>query len=600
MKKILFFIPMLRVILITTTICFTVIASAQQSVAINTDGTNADNSALLDIKSNSKGILIPRLTAAEKTAISSPATGLLIYQTNTSAGFYYYNGSSWTPLTSAAQGPLTGWATTGNTGTDSTINFIGTTDDQPLIGKVNGEQVFRFSPSMPVTTVGYQAGKVNTGNYNTFFGYQAGLSNTSGTENHFNGYQSGLSNTIGKQNYFSGMNSGKANTTGNWNHFEGFEAGRSNISGGHNYFSGYEAGFNNTTSHFNQFIGYLAGYSNTSGTQNHFVGYYAGRSNITGNYNFFEGYSAGAANTSGTQNHFTGYNAGTNNTSGQLNYFSGYNSGSANTTGNWNQFEGFEAGKSNINGGHNYFSGFQAGYSNTTAHFNQFMGYQSGYANATGTQNLFIGYNAGRYNASGNQNVGVGSYALTTNTLGSNNTAIGYDADVSSDFLFNATAIGSNALVNASNKVVIGNTNVSSIGGYANWSNFSDARFKHNVKENVPGLSFITKLRPITYTLDVDGINDFNSKDLPADKKLKTLNSEKKNEVFTGFMAQEVEEVAKSLGYNFSGVDKPQDASKQTYALRYSDFVVPLVKAIQEQQKQIDELKKMIELLSKK
>ena len=141
---------------------------------------------------------------------------------------------------------------------------------------------------------------------------------------------------------------------------------------------------------------------------------------------------------------------------------------------------------------------------------------------------------------------------------------------------------------------------ISSIGGYASWSNFSDGRFKRNVKEDVPGLSFITKLRPITYTFDVDGINEFNSKDLPADKKIQTLNAEKKNEIYTGFMAQEVEQLANSLGYKFSGVDKPQDASKQTYALRYSDFVVPLVKAIQEQQKQIDELKKMVEQLTKK
>lgn len=591
---------MKKFFLLLKTVFIISIAYSQQGVAITTDGTNPDNSAMLDIKSNAKGLLIPRLTAAQKIAIVSPATGLLVYQIDGTAGFYYFNGSAWTPVSSAAAGPLTGWATTGNAGTDSAINFIGTTDNQPLIGKANGEQVFRFSPSMPVTIVGYQAGKVNIGNYNTFFGFQAGVANTSGTENHFNGYQSGLSNTIGKQNYFSGVNSGKANTTGNWNHFEGFEAGKSNISGGHNYFSGYEAGFSNTAAHFNQFIGYQAGFSNTFGTENHFVGYYAGRSNITGNYNFFEGYFAGASNTSGTENHFTGYNAGKNNTTGQLNYFSGYNSGSANTTGNWNQFEGFEAGKSNISGGHNFFSGFQAGYTNTTAHFNQFMGYQCGYANATGTQNLFIGYNAGRYNASGNQNVSVGSYSLTTNTAGSNNTAIGYDADVSSDFLFNATAIGSNALVNASNKVVIGNTNVTSIGGYANWSNFSDGRFKRNVKEDVPGLAFINKLRPVTYTLDVDAINDFNSKDLPADKKLQTVNAEKKNEIFTGFMAQEVEQVAKSLGYDFSGVDKPKDAGKQTYALRYSDFVVPLVKAVQEQQKMIDELKKEIEELKKK
>ena len=46
------------------------------------------------------------------------------------------------------------------------------------------------------------------------------------------------------------------------------------------------------------------------------------------------------------------------------------------------------------------------------------------------------------------------------------------------------------------------------------------------------------------------------------------------------------------IGYNFSGVDKPKDASKQTYALRYSDFVVPMVKAMQEQQQQIEDLKK--------
>ncbi|HET6769079.1 MAG TPA: tail fiber domain-containing protein, partial [Chitinophagaceae bacterium] len=143
------------------------------------------------------------------------------------------------------------------------------------------------------------------------------------------------------------------------------------------------------------------------------------------------------------------------------------------------------------------------------------------------------------------------------------------------------------------------NSSITSIGGFANWSNFSDGRFKRNVKEDVPGLAFITKLHPVTYTLDVDAINDFTSKDLPADKKLQTVNPEKKNEIFTGFMAQEVEQVANSLGYNFSGIDKPKDADKQTYALRYSDFVVPLVKAVQEQQKMIDELKKEIEELKK-
>jgi len=164
----------------------------------------------------------------------------------------------------------------------------------------------------------------------------------------------------------------------------------------------------------------------------------------------------------------------------------------------------------------------------------------------------------------------------------------------------NATALGANAIVNASNKVVLGNTNVTSIGGYANWSNFSDGRFKRNIKEDVPGLAFIEKLRPVTYTLDIEAINTFNTKDMDRDSITLTANPEKKNEIVTGFIAQEVEQAAQSLGYDFSGVDKPQDIDKQTYALRYGEFVVPLVKAIQEQQAQIELLQQKIIALEQK
>lgn len=73
-----------------------------QSVAINTTGTTANNSAMLDIASTSKGMLIPRMTAAQKTAIAIPATGLLIYQTDGSAGFYYYSGTAWMQLSNTS------------------------------------------------------------------------------------------------------------------------------------------------------------------------------------------------------------------------------------------------------------------------------------------------------------------------------------------------------------------------------------------------------------------------------------------------------------------------------------------------------------------
>lgn len=78
---------------------FLVIKNAvAQSVAINTTGAVANNSALLDVSSISKGLLIPRMTAAEKTAIVTPATSLLIYQTDNPQGFYYYDGAAWVQL----------------------------------------------------------------------------------------------------------------------------------------------------------------------------------------------------------------------------------------------------------------------------------------------------------------------------------------------------------------------------------------------------------------------------------------------------------------------------------------------------------------------
>jgi hypothetical protein len=63
-----------------------------------------------------------------------------------------------------------------------------------------------------------------------------------------------------------------------------------------------------------------------------------------------------------------------------------------------------------------------------------------------------------------------------------------------------------------------------------------------------------------------------------------------------GFVAQDVEKAAKEIGYDFSGVDKAKSET-DLYGLRYSEFVVPMVKAIQEQQAQIELLKKQNEAL---
>ncbi len=68
-------------------------------VAVNTDNSAADPAAMMDVKSNSLGLLTPRMSAGERTAIITPATGLIVYQTDQTPGFYYYNGAGWDRLT---------------------------------------------------------------------------------------------------------------------------------------------------------------------------------------------------------------------------------------------------------------------------------------------------------------------------------------------------------------------------------------------------------------------------------------------------------------------------------------------------------------------
>jgi len=105
--------------------------------------TSPDSSAILEIKADNKGILLPKITAAQKTAIVSPATGLIIYQTDGVAGFWYYNGSAWVTINSA------GWKLTGDSGITSS-NFLGTTDNKDLVVATSDTERIRVSSSQNV------------------------------------------------------------------------------------------------------------------------------------------------------------------------------------------------------------------------------------------------------------------------------------------------------------------------------------------------------------------------------------------------------------------------------------------------------------------
>jgi hypothetical protein len=284
------------------------------------------------------------------------------------------------------------------------------------------------------------------------------------------------------------------------------------------------------------------------------------------------------------------------NTTGNGNIAFGAETLADNETGNYNIAIGYQALNRNTDGEYNIAIGYEALNKNTTGKYNTANGYQALNKNMTGNYNVANGYQALNKNTTGNYNVANGFQSLYNITTGSYNTAIGYETGSTTSNFTNTTNIGNGAKAATSNQVRIGNANVTSIGGYVGWTNISDARIKRNIRHNVPGLAFINLLQPVTYNLDLDA----------ADKIVNAGNEESNNDpaqalsqeeikaraakqelIYSGFLAQDVEAAAQSIGYDFSGVDA-SGSENDLYGLRYAEFVVPLVKAVQELSEQSD------------
>jgi trimeric autotransporter adhesin len=300
---------------------------------------------------------------------------------------------------------------------------------------------------------------------------------------------------------------------------------------------------------------------------------------------------------------------------------------------------------------HNTADGFQALLANSMGYMNTAIGSVALTENINGFENCAMGYSALGFNTGGSANTGIGDASLQENRTGSfntavggvalqnttnseYNTAVGYNAgrafdngynnvfvgantDVNGAGYFNVVSIGQGTVCTASSQARFGNTATNSIGGYANWTNFSDGRYKKNMKEDVIGLDFIMRLRPLTYNLDVTAIQAHlhstaqqppkpvvgvrgirtqataTAAPRTADQHIQQAMAEREREVLSGFSAQEVENAAQSAGYTFSGVDRPKNGN-DFYGLRYGDFVVPLVKAVQEQQQMIRDMQKQL------
>lgn len=455
----------------------------------------------------------------------------------------------------------------------------------------------------------YGTGTVSIGSSNSSFGYYAGHdANAISSRNSFFGFYSGRYNTTGDNNSFYGMGSGRDNTTGGSNTAIGESASYHNKVGSQNVAIGSRALYNNTanqntavgssaltyntTGNVNTAVGFSALYSNSSGTSNTAVGASALWWTTTGSENTAVGREALIRNETGFYNTAVGFQSLYYNKS-SWNTATGHTSLFKNTTGSNNTAHGYAALYENTIGNYNVALGRSAMYFNNTGSYNTATGYYAFANNTTGQRNSASGFRALDNNTTGGHNTAYGAHALNYVNTGSYNTGVGYDAGPTLIDLTNTTAIGYLAVPTASNQVRIGNTAVTSIGGQVSWTTFSDGRFKKDIKEDVSGLDFINHLRPISYVVDKIGVNKFLHVSDSSGNQLETRSVPMRQ---TGFVAQEVEAIVKKTGYIFYGVDAPKSENDH-YGIRYAEFVVPLVKAVQELSTKVEEQQQQIQLL---
>jgi trimeric autotransporter adhesin len=506
------------------------------------------------------------------------------------------------------------WNISGNAGTNASIHFVGTTDNQPLrfriwgayAGLLSEENVFfgkfaglNHTTSFSNVAIGRRALYWNTTIGNTvavgdsaLYNLRPGVQAQHAQRNTAVGSKALFATTDGYDNTATGYMALYANTTGASNTANGFNALAANSTGFGGAAFGAEA-LQTNNANYNTGLGWRTLWSNTSGAQNTASGSAAMIMNTTGNQNTATGYYALGDNRTGTNNSAFGFQA------------LGFGN-----TGNTNTGVGAFAGGNNAYGNSIVAVGAYALYwsrsrSNVVAVGDSAL-YWNGYsfANPTGSQgtlNTAVGSKALFNNTNGYLNTAVGARALYQTTTGNSNTAIGYNAYPVSGTVSNYTGIGYNVGSGSSisNSVEIGNSSVVWIGGQVGWSTYSDERIKDNIKDDVQGLSFITKLRPVTYNLNIHRQNDMTLREKIKDDKEWPEKYAIEKKKITGFLAQQVEEAAKACNYDFHGVTKPEKQDG-LYSLSYAEFVVPLVKAVQEQQAIIEKLQKKLEELEKR
>jgi len=276
-------------------------AATKDNVGIGT--STPDQSAVLDIQSANKGLLIPRLTVDQRNNISSPANGLMIYQTNEKSGFYFYDGNAWKPMTgdeakSVATLDINGWALDGNASATAnkaaatTASFIGTPDGVPINFKIGATRAGSIQSTSNMF-LGFLSGNfTGSGGTNLGVGSNALRSFTTGNSNTAYGSNSLSSTTTGSLNLAMGSASLTNNISGNANIAIGHASLFTNSVGINNVGIGTDALFN-ANSNGNTAVGKSTLVSLQSGINNVAIGLNAGRLVVTGSNNVFIGSNSG-------------------------------------------------------------------------------------------------------------------------------------------------------------------------------------------------------------------------------------------------------------------------------------------------------------------
>ncbi|MBK8785278.1 MAG: hypothetical protein IPN43_01995 [Chitinophagaceae bacterium] len=276
-----------------------------QSLAINTDGSTANASSILDVKSTAKGMLIPRMNKTERNAIGLPATGLIVFvNAPDTVGFSYYNGSSWIWIASGNYATdTTAWKLTGNSNATSQT-FLGTTNDTALRFRIRNIASGIIDSASQNTALGYEALKI--------------ITNTAGTANTVFGFGAGKSLTTGYSNVTMGRNALSATNTSSQNIAIGDSAMGNAIRSFGNTAVGYQSLKNldgRSLYSFNTAIGFASQNAATGNTDptvsslNTSVGGYSMADNVTGKNNVAIGVSALRFNDSSSRNTAVGQNA---------------------------------------------------------------------------------------------------------------------------------------------------------------------------------------------------------------------------------------------------------------------------------------------------